>query len=194
MGEPSSGPQEGTPRAQTPSMLSIYLERSQTAQTQASEPEQAPVSVLAASEPANEPSLRPLVPSFSLESIPVGAQPAFSETASTSQSPIFSSSSQALPTPQSHLLLQQPQTTAAPISISAVSSSLSLGSLPRQPGAAQPTVQLARCVRIYLLKPHHFARMHFNLVYHERCAFLAPSLSEQDCKLCMRLRHASELF
>ena len=152
MGEPSSGPQEGTPRAQTPSMLSIYLERSQTAQSQTSEPEQAPSSVPAASEPANEPLLRPLVPSFSLESIPVGAQPAFSEAASTSQSPFFRSSSQALPASQSHLLLQQPQTTAAPISISAVSSSLSLGSPPRQPGAAPPTVQLARCARIYLLK------------------------------------------
>lgn len=201
MGEPSSGPQEGTPRTQTPSMLSLYLERSQIAQSQTSEPEQALFSLPAASEPASEPPLRPLLPSSSLESIPVGALPALSEAASTSQSPFFRSHSQALPASQSYLLPQQPQTTAASASISAVSSSLSLGSLPRQPGAALPTIQSARCARTYLLKPHRFARMHLILVSHERAwspvsAVLSLHLHclQQDCWLCIHLRHASKLL
>ena len=144
MGEPSSGPPEGTPRAQISSMLSIYLERSQSSQSQTAEPEQTPVCRSVPPESAYEAQLRQLGPAFGLEAVTGGAFPEISGTARTSQSPFLRSISQTIPPPQTYVLPQQPETAAAPASISAVSSAISLSSLPREPGGLSG-YQHSRC-------------------------------------------------
>ena len=144
MGEPSSGPPEGTPRAQISSMLSIYLERSQSSKSQTTEPEQTPVCRTVHPESAYEAQLRQLSPAFGLEGVTGGAFPEISGSARTSQSQFLRSLSQTSPPPQPYILPQQPETAAAPASISAVSSAISLSSLPREPGALSG-YQPSRC-------------------------------------------------
>ena len=136
MGEPSSDAPEGTPSAQTPTMLSIYLERSQTSYSQTSEPEGPPVSRPAASEPAYPLTARQLAAGLAPEAATAGAlpEPPTGTPSGTSYAPLA---------PQSYIL--PPASVPAPASISALSSSsLSLSSLPRQP-AAGPGPQTARC-------------------------------------------------
>ena len=144
MGEPSSSPSDGTPRAQTPTMLSIYLERSHTSQSQISEPEQIPVCHPRPSEPAAEVQLRQLGLAFSTDAIAGGPSPVTSGAVTTGQDPYLRAVSQTLPPPQLYTLPQQPQTAAAPLTISDVSSATSPSLLPRQPGVT-PGYQALRC-------------------------------------------------
>ncbi|CAK0746583.1 hypothetical protein CVIRNUC_001703 [Coccomyxa viridis] len=135
MGEPSSDAPEGTPSAQTPTMLSIYLERSQTSYSQTSEPEGTPVSRPAASESPQLLTSRQLAAGLAPEAATAGAlaEPPTGAPTGTSYAPLA---------PQSYVL--PPASVPAPASISALSSSsLSLSSLPRQP-AAGPGHQTVR--------------------------------------------------
>ena len=134
MGEPSSSPSDGTPRAQTPTMLSIYLERSHTSQSRISEPEQIPVCHPRPSAPAAEVQLRQLGPAFSTEATTGGPSPVASGAATAGQAPYLRAVSQILPPPQLYTLPQQSQTAAAPPTFSDVSSATSPRLLPRQPG------------------------------------------------------------
>ena len=157
MDEPSRNPSDGTPRAQTSTMRSIHLERSQTSQSQTSEPEQVADRRPGASEPAFEIQLRQLQPALSTEATPGGVPPAASVSAATpAQGPSFGSAGQALALPQPYLLPQQPQTAAAPASISGFSSAVSLSLPPRQPGATSG-FQTPRCVCQQLLNPKRFS-------------------------------------
>ena len=115
-------------------MLSIYLERSHTSQSQISEPEQSPVCHPRASEPAAEVQLRQLGPAFSTEATTGAASTVASGAATAGQAPYLRAVSQTLPPPQLYTLPQQPLTTAAPPTISDVSSATSPRMLPRQPG------------------------------------------------------------
>ena len=131
MGEPSSGGPEGTPRAQTPSMLSLYLERSQPTQSQPSEPGQVPGP--AAIESAYQAQLRRLGPAFAAAGGPPLA--GSSHVARGIQSPFLGGASYGLPGPQPYLMHRPAAAVGPPASISVVSSSISLSSLPRLPAA-----------------------------------------------------------
>ncbi len=88
MGEPSSSPSEGTPRAQTPSMLSIYLERSQTSQSSDSQSQSRPLSAsLDLQNQLTEAQLRQLGLAFSAEAIAGGPSPVTSGAVTTGQDP-----------------------------------------------------------------------------------------------------------
>lgn len=116
-------------------MLSIYLERSQTSQSQTSEPEQTPVCRPRASASAAELQLMHLGPAFSTEATAGGPSPATSGAVTTGQGPYLRAAGQTLSPPQSYIVPQQPQTAALPATISDASGATPLSLLPRQPGA-----------------------------------------------------------
>ena len=161
MGEPSSDAPEGTLRAQTPTMLSIYLERSQTSYSQTSEPEETPVSRPTASEPAQPLTSRQLAAGLAPEAATAGAlpEPPAGTPSGTFYAPLA---------PQSYASL--PAAVPAPASISALSSSsLSLSSLPRQPPAG-PGHQTARCANTQAM-----LHVHSCIILSARRATLSPS-------------------
>ena len=133
-------------------MLSIYLERSQTSQSQTSEPEQTPVCRPRASEPAAEVQLMHLGPAFSTEATTGGPPPVSYGAVTMGQGPYFRAAGQSLPPPQSYILPQQPQTAAVPTGISNVSGATHLSLLPRQPGAISG-YQAPRCACQQILHP-----------------------------------------
>ena len=142
-------------------MLSIYMERSQTSQPQISEPEHTPACPPTA-ESAYEAQLRQLGPASVAE--------ATTGEASAGQATLLRAVSQPLPPPQQYALPQQPQTAAAPPTISPLSSAASLGLLQRQPGAA-PGYQVPRCAR-HRFPPSLmlYESLQQALMYHHECS------------------------